>query len=239
MFQSFCRRNEIDILCLTEVGNNWSKVPRGRRLHDMFATETSLRTVTAHNIHESHGEHQYGGCAMLAFDTTATKVADTGWDPRGLGRWCWMLFKKDQANSTRIITTYIPCKKHKHHNETGAVYEQQRHHLRRQKITTCPRQLLIQDLKEAIIKWRAAGETVILTGDANGNTINGDLASALLDDDDPITDLLFRQHHDLPTLNTHWRGQQRIDGLWGPEECNILKGGHLPFLQDMGDHRPL
>ena len=143
---------------------------------------------------------------MLAFGAGAVEVKDTGYDPRKLGRWCWMSLKGNNHAGTRLVTVYNPCKNSKYLNETGSVYEQHRHHLRTLGITTCPREQLLKDLAAEIAPWQAAGETVIILGDANDHPVTGDLATLLSTLTDPLSDLLHRKYPPYPTVNSHIRG---------------------------------
>ena len=64
---------------------------------------------------------------------------------------------------------YVPCRS----MGEETVYKQHTRHLRRQGILTCPRQVLLQDLRALLISWRQAGDRIIVFLDANEDMTSG------------------------------------------------------------------
>ena len=102
-----CREYTVDILCGCETQIDWRQVPQARKFQNLFGAGTETRSVVAHNINERMRPNQFGGCAMMAFNTIAPQVISTGVDTTGLGRWCWMLLGSGRKR-TRIVMAYQP-----------------------------------------------------------------------------------------------------------------------------------
>jgi hypothetical protein len=81
----FPRVVEADLFGGCKANLNWKRIPPERRLGEIFRTENALKTRGAYNLHSDIGRHQQGGTFMMAFGEMATRVAETGVDPRGLG----------------------------------------------------------------------------------------------------------------------------------------------------------
>jgi hypothetical protein len=140
---------EIDFFAGNESKINWAKMPPSGRLPEIFRSENDLRTVVAFNLNESFGLRQYGGTFQLTMGQMAAHVRDKGVDDRNLGRWAWTRLSGCNGHLTRIFLAYVPCQ------STGeeTVYRQHARYLRWQGILTCPRQVLLQDLRALLISW--------------------------------------------------------------------------------------
>ena len=77
---------------------------------------------------------------------------------------------KGQTTSTYIITTY-QCVASR--STVGMVFLQRERYLKKCNISTYPRQQLIQDLVQFIIRIREGNNKVILAADINEHVING------------------------------------------------------------------
>jgi hypothetical protein len=104
---NMCRKYNVDILCGCKTQIDWRQVPQSRKFHNLFGVGTETRSVVANNINERMRPNQFGGCAMMAFNTISSEVIDTGVNITGLGRWCWMLLGSGRKK-TRIVMAYRP-----------------------------------------------------------------------------------------------------------------------------------
>jgi hypothetical protein len=146
------RHMDIDFFAGNESKINWAQMPPSGRLPELFRSENDLRTVAAFNSNESFGLRQFGGTFHLTMGQMASNVSGTGVDDRNLGRWAWTRFSGRNGHSTRIISVYVPCRS----MGEETVYKQHTRHLRRQGTLTCPRQVLLHDLRALLISWRQA-----------------------------------------------------------------------------------
>ena len=130
---------------------------------NLFQNSHGVKAVAAHNVHDSSGKYQPGGTFGFAVDFLAEQVDDTGKDPTGLGRWCWMKLVGHNGPTTRIITAYQPCRSGPTH--LRAAYNQQRQHFRERGNQQCARVIFRTHLLKAMLKWRENGERLILLVD--------------------------------------------------------------------------
>ena len=121
--------------------------------------------MAAFNSNESFSLHQYGGTFQLAMGQRASYVVDKEVDDRNLGCWAWTQLKGCQGPPTHIVSIYIPCQSTGEEN----VYQQQVHHLQWNGTFTCPQDILLHDLKFALLSWLQAGKCLVVFIDANEN----------------------------------------------------------------------
>ena len=145
-FVEIAKEYAFDIVGWAEVNTNWKLTKYHQRIRERLKEGhwDKLAINTAHNTNEKLHRYQPGGCSMIAFDQFAFRVASSGSDRFGLGRWTWQLIR-GKAMNTRIITTYRPCKSNR--DDSNTAYAQQRryfHYIAREEI--CPRQAFLRDL---------------------------------------------------------------------------------------------
>jgi hypothetical protein len=129
----------------------------------MFQREVACQAVTGHNVHHGVSKVQEGGTGMVAFGDTAGYISKVGKDPYGLGRWGWM---------------YNACKNNM--KDLHTMYQQQcQYFITKKKDLTCPNKLFWLHLLQQLVKWRAAGDQIILFMDHNKHMYDGPLGRAL------------------------------------------------------------
>eukprot|EP00978_Attheya_sp_CCMP212_P036410 scaffold164929_cov59-Attheya_sp.AAC.1 len=116
----------------------------------------------------------------MTFDQVATKLASTGTDSTGLGRWCSILFQGKNDHKCRVITAYQPVKQGKQ-GHFSSVYAQHRRYFRAQHEFKCPRVLFVEHMLAEIRQCQDNGEKVILLVDANECLATGKLAKGLME----------------------------------------------------------
>lgn len=104
---NLCRDFKVDILCGCETQVDWRQVPESRQFHNLIGAGTQTRSIVAHNVNKKMRVNQYGGCAIMAMNTIAPEVVESGADHTGLGQWCWIRIGSG-AKKTRIVMAYQP-----------------------------------------------------------------------------------------------------------------------------------
>lgn len=117
--------HHFDILGISEVGLNWSILPRSRSWHKwtykIFCQQSSILAWNQKDIHTS--AIQWGGTALLTTGLTTSRIHSRGKDPQQLGRWCWMTYMGKQGVKLTIYSIYKPVP-----NQTGPLSVYQQHH---------------------------------------------------------------------------------------------------------------
>lgn len=228
---------EPDIFLGCEAQINWRQMPWDGKLRSWFRTGEQMRCICGYNTNESHlhNRRQYGGTFILALGQSSSQIIETGVDPSGLGRWCWVRFSSQGASAVKILVVYRPVRQSREH--TLSVYMQHSRHFEQQGDHTCPRRAFLRDLETEIHKGLALGDRMIIAGDFNDNVARGHLP-------DFFRNLGFRdailpnqpQHSPLPA--TMSRGTTPVDAVWlSPDIPNATAATWLSFQLSPGDHR--
>ena len=234
--------HSVDVMGWQETGVAFHSLPIRKRLaHRMKDIRwDKMRISSANNKHENVETFQYGGTAVLAFNTAAHRVKATGSDETGLGRWSWILFEGKHKFHTRIISAYVPCKSTTDRFHT--VYNQHRRYFNKLGINDCPRKLMHTQLCQQIQKWQNKGENIVLLIDTNENLARmGQLQSQLIYECqlvDPIRSIYQKDNTTLPP--TSLTGSNPIDSIFvSPQLQDIVRGGWIQVEKSIGDHRAL
>jgi len=80
-------RNEVDIVGWQEIGLAQHMIQKHERLAERMRDyhRKQIRVSSANNRHESVDKFQWGGTAVIAFDTLANMTRASGADETGLG----------------------------------------------------------------------------------------------------------------------------------------------------------
>ncbi len=117
------------------------------------------------------------------------------------------------------------------------MYQQQcQYFITKKKDLTCPNKLFWLHLLQQLIKWRAAGDQIILFMDHNKHTYDGPLGRALADSSSQGLREAVLQHTGTQTGATFFRGGKLIDGLWVSSNIEISNVCMMPFRYGVGDH---
>ena len=230
---NLCREYTVDILCGCETQIDWRQVPQARKFQNLFGVGTETRSVVAHNVNERMRPNQFGGCAMMAFNTISPQVVSTGVDTTGLGRWCWMLLGTGRKQ-TRIVMAYQPSNSGRSAGTT--VKDQQARFFQSLGDARSPRTIFYEQLIAQLKIWKTSDNDIILLGDFNEHVYNGRLSRRM-----HANDLNFRemcQHHtgiQLPP--TFSSGSKPIDGVFATSGVECVNVTLLPHLGGVGDHR--
>ena len=217
----------VDVMGISEVGVNWSKVHNAHTLWERTKKWFHTRRIgVSYNTTQTiTGRLQQGGTATIVANEVAHRVKTTGFDDSGLGRWSWVLVSGKQGCITRLVTVYCPTKSF----GPSTVYTQQLTHLKVDPISS-----FWDDLAKEIHKWQLQGEQLIISGDWNEDVVGPNLTRWM--GCFSLREAVTHVHGSKPPPTYH-RGTHAIDGIFVSHTIQILKAGYLPFNELPGDHR--
>jgi len=207
---------EIDLFGWTETNTAW-KVPQTTLQakqqitrafkHNKFITSTT-------NIATTKSLYLPGGTAMGITGKAITRITDEESDP--LGRWNRITLQGKQNKKVSIFCVYRVCNS----NRSGAITtacRQQQILLEKKGITTNPRKQCLLDLETTTKRLQTLDHDIIIMIDANENSsTNSDISNFARDNNLlDITSHQHLEHEQSPPPNTHNRGQQQIDYIFG------------------------
>jgi hypothetical protein len=172
----------------------------------------------------------------------ASRVAETGVDERGLGRYAWTKFEGWYGHAARILSIYVPCRTIRASGDL-TVMNQHRRHFDKEQVSGCLRDILLDDVRSLLQEWRLQGERLIVFIDANENITNGPFNSMLTHHDLGLREAVTFQHPDPRWRNTgtyckgHSTGRFPIDGVYVTPDLPVETATWLQFLPALGDHR--
>jgi hypothetical protein len=172
----------------------------------------------------------------------ASCVTDLGTDDRQLGRFAWTKLQGRHGNVARLISVYVPCLSSRSSGDL-TVINQHRRYCASHNIDVCPRQLLLDDLRSALLAWRQAGERLIVFMDANENMLRGPFSDMLSSPDLQMHEATFHRHPDPRWLSTatyqkgNSLGKCPIDGVWVTPDLPLDATTWMQFLPHLSDHR--
>ena len=144
---------EVDILGIQELNVCWRKVGEQHRIWDRFRNWKEICQLSAaYNTRDINSvKYQPGGTAIVTINKLAHRVIDHGGDSSNLGRWVWTRYQGSFNRKFVVFSVYRPidCKGKKGYN---SAYEQQLCYSMKYNGGRCPRELLLEDLSEELIK---------------------------------------------------------------------------------------
>ena len=235
--RNWMKEAEIDQFNGVESNLNWRAMPRHGRLDEWFRSENALRVSAAHNTNENSGRKQYGGAFQLTFGQMAARVTEVGNDPTGLGRWTWTKFTGRGGIVTRVIVAYAPCRSEEPQQST--VISQQRRYYRLRHDKRCPRDIMLDELRQQLVQWRQAGERLMIMMDVNEDATTGRFQRMLRSHPLRMRSLHQDLHPDpkWKFTATHKRGRRPIDGAWATPDIQADRSTWLSFTKSISDHR--
>ncbi len=171
----------------------------------------------------------------MCFGDATGYIKKVGKDEKGFGRLCWILLGCLDSHNTCLIMAYNPCK-NKNVNSSTSYQQQHRYFVMKKKDLTCPLTLFRQHLTAAILKWRAAGEKIVLFMDHNEHVYDGALGKALCDREGLNLSNVILKHTGARTGTMFFRGSKPINGLWASSNLDISNACVMPFGYRIGHH---
>ena len=164
-----------------------------------------------------------------------------GYDPTGLGRWCWTRFRGKDCVVLRVVSVYLPVPPPGGNQpaKTRSVYQQHLNYFNRKKMEREPRAAFIADLDAALTSWIATGDQIIVGGDFNEDILRPAITDIFTKHDMHHMIFTKHDHQQFPSTCGRASGNRPIDGIWGtanlePTQCGYLAVGDFP-----GDHHSL
>ena len=145
-------------------------------------------------------------------------MTSSGLDTGDLGRWAWVRIEEG-AWPTLIITAFQPFRSRKY--GYGTSYNQQWRFWLGKGVTTCPRTLFWENLRDKLIEWRQNGDRILLLIDTNEDMSDGHLQqsfSRTLGMSDVV-----REVGGVAPTSTYHRGTRQIDGAWATEDLQVTR----------------
>ncbi|MGL5936571.1 MAG: endonuclease/exonuclease/phosphatase family protein [Cetobacterium sp.] len=228
---------DIKILCMQEVGCNWSNLPRKQafqqRLDRAFGPGET-KSCCRHNVHDMTGTtRQWGGTGLMCKGKTRHYAMGVGGDKTGLGRWTWARIRGKGGIVFRYVSVYCPCD-----NREGkiAVWSQHKVYLQNHNDDREPRKAFLEDLKKEIQRWREEGDQILICGDLNHDVSSPTIVAFF--EELEMSNLIYERHEGDEAPSTYYRGNTGsvVDGIWGTPGLAASYGGYLRPGEFPGDH---
>jgi hypothetical protein len=186
-----------------------------------------------HNVNKKMRVNQYGGRAIMAMNTIAPEVVESGADHTSLGRWCWIRIGSG-AKKTRIVMAYQSSNSGRSTGTT--VKDQHAQYFTAFGDTHSPRTIFFEQLITQLIQWKAIDNGIILLSNFNKNVYTGRIARRLGEDDLNFTEVC-RRHTGRPIPPTFRTGSVPIDGIFATVGIECINTFTLPHYGGVGNHR--
>ena len=190
-----------DAWLVQETNLNWLAVPPSDQWQERWPLISDQRSKTffGWNTHEASDKpHLPGGVGIIIKGKHIGRCGPTEKDPRKLGRWVSTKLAGRRGKVLRMVSAYRPVLTATQGPATVA--EQQRRVLEKEGVDEKPRQILLQDLGEAIKGWHAEGNLVVLGMDANQNIRSEEIKQFALDCG--LKEAILSSHPSRPSLAT-------------------------------------
>ena len=222
-----------DHMTIPEPNCNWTYMDAEDRWTERTHTWwKKSKSVVAHNIHSITTDiKQPGGVIGVTVGKTTSSVIDSGLD-EPLGRWTWSTYGGKNNVLTTVISGYRPCRNDRDLNST---YNQQVQYFASKQITTCPRQIWLDDMAFLIKQFQEAQHQIILMADINENVKDTKIAQW-------AKKLGIREIVSRSTdkhVPTQQKGRDPIDGIFMSFSLTPVAMGYFPFGVFQSDHRAL
>jgi hypothetical protein len=210
--------------------NEWTDITR-----KLFYYSRSVHSESNVQLESSYKQ---GGTMTTITGKWQSRITQQGQDKKGLGRWSYMKVSSNKALII-FITAYRPCATY----GPNTAWIQQWALLRElgQK-NPDPIQHFYHDLEIQLQEWLKQGSEIVLMIDANEHV--GDKPGGITSIMGRLgmTELIRHLHPNSLEPNTHIRGSQPIDYIFGTAKVreNSVEAGILPFgMGYHSDHRAI
>jgi hypothetical protein len=134
-------------------------------------------SIVAHNINERMQRNQLGGCAMMAMGCFSAEVIESGVNPSGLGRWCWLAVGSGNKK-TRIVMAYQPSGSKSAKSARTTVREQHERYLEACGNLHSACTIFFEQLIAQLIVWKHTDSEIVFLGDLMRTYILGAFPNA-------------------------------------------------------------
>ncbi|MGL5935878.1 MAG: endonuclease/exonuclease/phosphatase family protein, partial [Cetobacterium sp.] len=228
---------DINILCMQEVGCNWTNIHRNQtlqqRLNNTFGPQET-KASCMHNRHDLSGsKNQWGGTGVMCKGKIKHYAIGAGGDPSGLGRWTWARIQGKRGLILRYVSVYCPCE---NRSGTISVWAQQKTYLQNKNDDRDPRKAFLEDLAKELEEWKNIGDQILLCGDLNHDISSRKIQSFF--DQFHMTNLIYNKHGSAEAPSTYYLNEEgkSVDGIWGTPGLKASQCGYLRPTDFPGDH---
>jgi hypothetical protein len=230
-----CREFKADDLAGCETWADWRQATEEQQFKNILGVGMDTRSIVVHNINKQMQRNQHGGCAMMAMGHFSAEVVETGVDPYGLGRWCWMKVGSGEKK-TRIVMIYQPSGTSTTNSAATTVREQHERFFEARGDIRPARIIFFDQLIVQFVVWKATDSDIILLRHFNKNVYTGCTAKQLAQ-----PDLNFnKQCHQCigvyipPTFR---EGTIPIDAIYATAGIECVNAYILLYKGGVGNHR--
>jgi hypothetical protein len=234
---------QVDVTCLPETNADWKQSSIRASCNALLRRHFKHhRLITSSSTAAALHAYLPGGTATLVTNGFTGRIANSGSDPRGLGRWTYVRIKGKSNARILVVTIYQVCKTTIQAAGDSTAFSQQWNLLRASgQDRPNPRAQFSQDLSDFLSEF--PNDPIILAGDINSwlQNPNDDKNFANLVLRYNLKDLLIRQHGPESEIPTRKAGR-RIDYIFASELIadNTTRCGALQYDRMVdSDHRAL
>ena len=232
---------QFDVVCLPETNADWKKYIPLKECNALLRSHLRHhRLITS--CSKANARHIFlpGGTATIVANSWTGRIAESGEDPHGMGRWSFVRTKGKTAQRLLILTVYQVCKQTIRTAGGTTAFSQQWHHIRASgNESPDPRKQFSIDLSLFLDQFPA--DHVIIAGDLNSwlRDPNDDKRFGQLILKHRLRDVLIKSHGTDSEIPTRKEGR-RIDYLLATEDVAnaVINCGatHFDHIVD-SDHR--
>ena len=106
----FIQNHRVDVIAMAEQNVSWKMVTPSHRLYQRTKGwfEAVHLSTAYYQDYPAQSANLQGGTGVWSVNKMAHRVASSGCDTSGLGRWCWTRFKGVNNMHIRIVAAYRP-----------------------------------------------------------------------------------------------------------------------------------
>jgi len=198
---------EADILLLSEINIPWNNITVNT-VGNYFKRQNiqNFKVIGTSSDEICKTFYLPGGCAILLRGPVVGRIAGTGADARGLGRWCYVKLNGKKGRTTWIIAAYRV--QNNPYGGTTTVYSQQKRLLTQQGVINPKPQTIWDNDFQTFLKNIPANDEIIVGLDANASLQNKDFITVMMGKQ--LQDLISQRHGE-NTPPTYDRGKTTLD----------------------------
>jgi endonuclease/exonuclease/phosphatase family metal-dependent hydrolase len=234
---------QVDIGCLPETNADWKQPDVLQQCHSALRKHLKHhRLITS--CSDAVARHSYlsGGTATIAANNWTGRIASSGTDSHGLGRWSYVRVKGKNERRLLVITVYQVCKGSIGTAGDTTNFSHQWHILRaRGDEHPNPRAQFSSDLSDLLLSF--PDDHILIAGDINSwlGDANDDKNFSNLVLRHNLQDVLINKHGPASEIPTRKDGR-RIDYIFASESVTqqVISCGALTYNRIVdSDHRAL
>ena len=234
---------QVDIGCLPETNADWKKLPVLKQCHAALRKHLKHhRLITSCSTAAANHSYLSGGTATIVANNWTGRIASTGEDSHGLGRWSYVRVKGKKERRLLVVTVYQVCKNSIGSAGDSTAFSHQWHILRaRGEESPNPRAQFCSDLSTLLLTFPE--DHIIIAGDINSwlGDANDDRNFSNLVLRHNLKDILINKHGPASEIPTRKEGR-RIDYIFASEAVTeqVINCGALNYNRIVdSDHRAL